>query len=146
MDDLIVAPATSISDEDVVDISRLLSDLTDNRQIAVDQELLRQIIDSEHHVLLLARLSGRVVGMATLGLLLGPSVGRKIYLDDFVTDPTIRGKGVGSKLWEAMLDWGRQHGADKLEFTSHSSRQAAHAFYVAKGATIRNTEVFSKEF
>ncbi len=146
MDDLIVAPATSLTNEDMASISHLISELTDGQQDTVDQDLLRQIINSEHHVLLLARLSGKIVGMATLGLLVGPCAGRKIYLDDFVADPTIQGRGVGSRLWEAMLEWGRSRGADKLEFTSRSSRQAAHKFYLAKGATIRDTDVFSKTF
>jgi acetyltransferase, GNAT family len=85
-----------------------------------------------------------VVGMATLALLVGPIAGRKIYLDDFVTDPSVQGKGVGSRLWDAMLSWGQQHGAAKLTFTSNPKRQAAHRFYLHKGATIYNTTVFEK--
>ncbi len=145
MDDLTVASATGLSTEDLLAIGRLMAELTDQQQTIADQALLEQIINSDSHVLLLARMAGEIVGMATLGLLVGPAAGRKIYLDDFVANPNVQGKGVGSKLWRAMLDWGRQHGATKLEFTSRASRQAAHQFYLAKGATIRDTDVFSVE-
>ncbi|RKW01635.1 MAG: GNAT family N-acetyltransferase, partial [Candidatus Saccharimonas sp.] len=40
--------------------------------------------------------------------------------------------------------WGQQHGATKLTFTSNPKRQAAHRFYLHKGATIYNTTVFEK--
>ena len=108
------------------------------------RQALEAVIAAENQTLLLARLDGRVVGMATLALLVGPIAGRKIYLDDFVTDPSVQGKGVGSRLWDAMLSWGQQHGAAKLTFTSNPKRQAAHRFYLHKGATIYNTTVFEK--
>ncbi len=128
MDDLIVKPATNLTNEDIAQINHLIAELVGEQGSVVDKEILQQIIKSESHVLLLARLSGEIVGMATLALLIGPAAGRKIYLDDFVTNPTIQGKGVGSKLWEAILDWGRQHGATKLEFTSRPTRQVAQKF------------------
>ena len=108
------------------------------------RQALEAVIATENQTLLLARLDGKVVGMATLVLLVGPIAGCKIYLDDFVTDPSVQGKGVGSRLWDAMLSWGQQHGATKLTFTSNPKRQTAHRFYLHKGATIYNTTVFEK--
>ena len=86
MDELTIERASHITEADVADITNLIAALTSKPHPA-DTELLQQIIDSPSHALLLARLSGKVVGMATVALLLGPAAGRKIYLDDFVADP-----------------------------------------------------------
>lgn len=144
MNELTIERASHIAESDVADITNLIAALTSKPHPA-DAELLQQIIDSPSHVLLLARLSGKVVGMATAALLLGPAAGRKIYLDDFVTDPTVQGKGVGSRLWDAVIDWGREQGALKLEFTSRPEREAAQRFYLKKGAVVRSTNVFAKQ-
>lgn len=144
MDELTIERASHITKSDVADITNLIAALTSKPHPA-DAELLQRIIDSPSHVLLLARLSGKVVGMATVALLLGPAAGRKIYLDDFVADPTVQGKGVGSRLWDAVIDWGREQGALKLEFTSRPEREAAQRFYLKKGAVVRSTNAFAKQ-
>ena len=149
MEELIIEQATAVSQADVAAIA-VLGDVlhqagttapttpTTHDTAAMDalRQALEAVIAAKNQVLLLARLNGKVVGMATLALLVGPIAGRKIYLDDFVTDP--------SRLWDAMLSWGQQHGATKLTFTSNPKRQAAHRFYLHKGATIYNTTVFEK--
>ena len=160
MEELIIEQATAVSQADVAAIAALGDVLrqagttapttpttpTTPDAAAIDalRQALEAVIAAENQMLLLARLDGKVVGMATLALLVGPIAGRKIYLDDFVTDPSVQGKGVGSRLWDAMLSWGQQHGATKLTFTSNPKRQAAHRFYLHKGATIYNTTVFEK--
>lgn len=157
MEELIIEQATAVSQADVAVIAALGDVLhragttapttpTTHDTAAMDalRQALEAVIAAENQTLLLARLDGKVVGMATLALLVGPIAGRKIYLDDFVTDPSVQGKGVGSRLWDAMLSWGQQHGAAKLTFTSNPKRQAAHRFYLHKGATIYNTTVFEK--
>ena len=157
MEELIIEQATAVSQADVAAIAALGDVLRqagttapttpstpDAAAIDALHQALEVVIAAENQTLLLARLDGKVVGMATLALLVGPIAGRKIYLDDFVTDPSVQGKGVGSRLWDAMLSWGRQHGATKLTFTSNPKRQAAHRFYLHKGATIYNTTVFEK--
>ena len=160
MEELIIEQATAVSQADVAAIAALGDVLhqagttvpttpttpTTPDAAAIDalRQALEAVIATENQTLLLARLDGKVVGMATLALLVGPIAGRKIYLDDFVTDPSVQGKRVGSRLWDAMLSWGQQHGATKLTFTSNPKRQAAHRFYLHKGATIYNTTVFEK--
>ncbi len=148
MKDVTIEQAKNINDTDIEAIIKLGLTLTDGRLAQTPAEVrpvVEQVLAADHQVLLLARYQDTIVGMATLSLLVGPVSGRKIYLDDFVTDPSVQGKGVGSKLWQAMLDWGREHGATQLTFTSNSQRQAAHRFYLHKGATIYDTCVFKKQ-
>lgn len=112
----------------------------------VDESLLRAIIDSPHHDQLIAYdQSGAVVGIATLSLTFGVAVGCNAWLEDFVVDPAAQGGGIGGALWEASLAWSREHGAQSLKFTSRPTRTAAHAFYLKRGATIRDTDFFKKD-
>lgn len=107
----------------------------------MSEELLTEIIDSPHHEQLVARLDGKIVGTATLSIILGPAAGRVGYLEDFVTDSELRGIGIGAKLWDEIVAWCNEHDID-LEFTSKPSREAAHKFYRSHGAVVRETTVF----
>lgn len=110
----------------------------------IDATLLREIIDSRHHDQIVARVEGVIVGVATLNMLMGPGAIRQGYLEDFVVHPEVRGQGVGDVIWQAMIDWCKHHHVN-LRFTSHQSREAAHRFYLAHGAVIKETSVFHVE-
>lgn len=138
---------TSYSDEDAAALGRLMPHLSDSFDGSpVVEELLRDIIASPYHEQLVARdETGRIVGTATLTITMGAAIGRNAWLEDFVVDPTAQGGGIGSRLWGAMLDWCRSHSAHKLGFTSNPTRTAAHAFYLRRGAVIRDTSYFKKD-
>ena len=59
----------------------------------------------------------------------------------------MKGKGIGSQIWEEILNWGRKKGCKRLEFTSSGKGKKAHAveFYKKKGAEIRDTNSFRIE-
>lgn len=128
--------------EDAVGIGRLMPFLSKNASgEPIPEDLLRQIVTSPYHEQLVARLDSVIVGAATLNLLMGPAVKKQGYLEDFVTDPEVRGMGIGNRIWDEMMKWCDENGVD-LTFTSHGSREAAHRFYLSHGAHIRNTTVF----
>ncbi len=124
----------------------------------IPEEWFRDIIASPWHDLLVARdddeedgASGeggaagkRIVGIASLSVLMGPGIRKNAYLEDFVTDASVRGKGIGAKLWAAMLDWAREKGCKNLEFTCGNGRETAQAFYKNHGAEIYETNFFRK--
>lgn len=62
--------------------------------------------------------------------------GRHMYVDDLVTDETVRSRGYG----KAMLDWlkaeARRLGCHKLQLDSGTFRKDAHAFYLREGLRI----------
>lgn len=133
---------TAYTQKDAADIGRLmpfLSERMNNTPIA--QQLLTQIIKSPYHEQIVARLDGKIVGTATLSIIMGPAVGKQARLEGFVTNPEIRGQGIGSRIWNEILQWCREHKVD-LEFTSNPARKAAHDFYLARGAEVRDTTVF----
>ena len=109
----------------------------------IPEDWFNDLIQSPYHDMLLAiDDSGTIQGIATLSIIMGPIVRRVAYLEDFVTDESSRGQGIGSKLWEAMLDWARNHNCSELCFTSGHGREAAQQFYLNKGAEIYDTNYF----
>ncbi|MCL1930041.1 GNAT family N-acetyltransferase [Candidatus Saccharibacteria bacterium] len=133
--------------DDVEQLGKLALELTEKfegRQI--DKKLLRDIMDSPSHDLLVARDKlAQPVGMATMSLIMGPVAGRIAYLEDFVVSEAARGQHVGGALWLEIENWSREQGAKRIEWTCNPSREAAHGFYMAKGAQIRETDVFRLE-
>ena len=111
----------------------------------IPKEWFDDLINSSTHDMLLALDdTDRIVGIATLSVIMGPIVRKAAYLEDFVTDSSVRGQGIGSKLWEAMLDWSKEKGCTELCFTSGHGREAAQEFYKKKGAEIYDTNYFRK--
>ena len=109
----------------------------------IPKDWFENLINSDSHDMLLAvNDEGRIIGIATLSIIMGPIVRKAAYLEDFVTDEKVRGQGVGSALWEAMLDWARSKNCTELCFTSGHGREAAQQFYKNKGAEIYDTNYF----
>lgn len=116
----------------------------------IPEEWFNDLINSDYHDMLLAiddtktndDQVGPIVGIATLSIIMGPIVRKVAYLEDFVTDESYRGKGVGSALWDAILEWSKQKGCTELTFTSGQGREAAQKFYQNRGATIYDTNFF----
>lgn len=110
----------------------------------IPREWFQDIIASPWHDLLLAVDDGRIVGLAAVSVVMGPGIRKNAYLEDFVTDAAVRGRGVGSALWEEMLKWAREKGCRNLEFTCGRGREAAQEFYKAHGAEVYGTNFFRK--
>lgn len=111
----------------------------------IPREWFDELIASPSHDMLLAiDDSGKIQGIATLSIIMGPIVRKVAYLEDFVTDASCRGQGVGSQMWEAMLAWASAKGCSELDFTSGKGREAAWKFYEARGAEIYDTNFFKK--
>ncbi|MBQ1373179.1 GNAT family N-acetyltransferase [Candidatus Saccharibacteria bacterium] len=110
----------------------------------ITKEWLEKIIASPYHDILIATDdSGKIIGIASLSIIVNLR-DKKAYLEDFVTDTTLRGQGIGSALWDAMLDWSRRKGCTELIFTSGYDREAAHRFYLSHDAKIYDTAFFRK--
>lgn len=111
----------------------------------IPREWFDELISSPYHDMLLALDDNdKIIGIATLSIIMGPIVRKNAYLEDFVTDESVRGQGIGSKLWDAMLDWAKEKGCTELNFTSGQGREAAWRFYQGKGAEIYDTNFFRK--
>ena len=142
---MIIKTLTEYNEETATRIRELLIQLSrsgkDRGEIPI--EWFDDLINSDSHDMLLAiDDDGRILGIATLSIIMGPIVRKNAYLEDFVTDKACRGQGVGTKLWEAMLDWAKEKGCKELNFTSGIGREDAWRFYKNKGAEIYDTNFF----
>lgn len=142
LDNLIIERLEKFDIEDAKGIGKLMPFLNERfTDDPMSSDILNAIINSPYHIQIVARLNGQIVGAATLSLILGPVTKKKAYLSDFVTNPDIRGKGVGSKIWDEMIAWCKEKDAN-LTFTSNPTREQAHKFYLDRGAKIYETTVF----
>ena len=140
-----IQPLTEYSEATATRIRELLIQLSRSGRDRgkIPREWFEDLISSPSHDMLLAiDDNDRIIGIATLSIIMGPIVRRVAYLEDFVTDEKVRGQGVGSALWDAMLDWARAKRCTELCFTSGHGREAAQAFYLHKGAKIYDTNYF----
>ena len=112
----------------------------------IPREWFDNLIASPYHDMLLAYDDdNKIVGIATLSIVMGPIVRKVAYLEDFVTDASHRSQGIGSQLWDAILMWAKEKGCTELCFTSGHGREAAQAFYLKRGAEIYDTNYFRKQ-
>lgn len=132
--------------EDATGIGRLMPFLSERLDDSpIDEDLLQTIIASPHHDQLVARAESRIVGAATLSTIMGTADGKQGWLNDFVTDPGMR--GVGTIIWDEIGRWCADHDITILNFTSHQKRLDAHRFYENRGAEVRDiTRVYRKDF
>lgn len=111
----------------------------------IPKEWFEDLINSDYHDMLVAYDDDdKIIGIATLSVTMGPITRKNTYLEDFVTDQTVRGQGVGSALWQAMLDWAKEKGCGNLVFTCGVGREKAQEFYKNHGADIYDTNFFRK--
>lgn len=111
----------------------------------IPESWFNDIINSPWHDLLIAEEDGKIIGLASMSVMMGPGIKKNAYLEDFVTDQNIRGKGVGSALWDEMLNWAKEKGCQRLEFTCGNGREVAQQFYKNHGAEVYDTNFFRKE-
>ena len=145
---MIVSRVTEYSPELAQRVRELLIQLSRSGKDKgeVPEEWFLDIINSPWHDLLVALDDdGRVIGMASLSVSMGPGISKNAYLEDFVVDSEARTGGVGSALWDEMLAWGREKGCKRMEFTCGNGREIAQAFYKKHGAEVYDTNFFRVE-
>ncbi len=82
--------------------------------------------------------AGRVVALA--GFRVGETLawGRYMYVDDLVTDETVRSRGYGQRLMDWLLALARDEKCAEFHLDSAVHRFGAHRFYLANRMDIRS--------
>jgi GNAT superfamily N-acetyltransferase len=78
----------------------------------------------------------KVLGVAVWRLIENTYEGRRLYVDDLVTDETHRSHGVGKGLLNYLEERAHLLGCNVLALDSGSQRTRAHAFYFREGMHI----------
>lgn len=102
------------------------------------------ILDSSDRALFVVDDSQSIAGMAVVNLIEKLTT-REARIDEVVVSSQSRGKGYGAMLMQACDEWAFSRGADVIEFTSRSSRQAANALYQKLGYVLRETNVYQRK-
>jgi len=124
----------------VDDINRLLKQLNaDKEEVALAK--IQEIVISPTAELWIVKDGEQVIGMSTINFLqrVMGSVG---YVDDVVIDESHRGKGLGTKLMEAIIQSARDRGVERVALTSRPSRGAANKLYLKLGFKMKQTNAF----
>jgi ribosomal protein S18 acetylase RimI-like enzyme len=138
---VVVAEATSVTDELVAALGRLVPQLSRTSPVPGPEEL-GEIVASPATVLLVARDGdGAIVGSLTLALFRIPT-GVRAWIEDVVVDDSARGQGVGEALSRDALRRATAAGARTVELTSRPSRERANRLYQRLGFRRRDTNVY----
>lgn len=107
------------------------------------QRPLSEILRSDNHVhVFVCKIDDQVVGTALLSTYKVIS-GYRGMVDDVVVDASQRGKGIGKKLMERLIEEGKTLGLDEiLLFTGHH-RAPAIALYTGLGFELRKSGIYN---
>lgn len=141
---------TKYSDEIAAEMGRILTFVSGSHDGSpLSRKWLDEVIKSPYHEQFVAYDNdGKIVGMATMSIVFIPSKGRNTYLEEIVVDESCQGQGIGSKLWDAIVEWSKEQGARRMEFTASGNsekKQKAVDFYLRKGVSIHDTNFFRYE-
>ena len=129
------------TDSDFTDLSSLMQELSSN--IVFTRESLERMLADPNSHLYVIREDGRIVACASLC----------IYHQPFSTDATIesvvvsskmRGKGLGRKLMEHLIEEAARMKVDRIHLTSNPKRVAANALYQEMGFDKKETNCYTK--
>jgi ribosomal protein S18 acetylase RimI-like enzyme len=139
-----ITPATTVSEELVAALARLVPQLSSSAE-APTREELEAIVASPATTLLVARDDdGAIVGSLTLALFRTPT-GARAWIEDVVVDHDVRGRGIGEALVEEAIRLAAEAGSRTVDLTSRQSREAANRLYEKIGFRTRETNVYRYE-
>ena len=122
------------ADADV--IARLISQLGYPVPAGDMPARLERVADGDRAAVLLAERDGAVVGVATAHIVSVLNRARDVaWLTTLVIDEHQRGTGAGRALVEAVEQFARQEGCERLSVTTHEHMTGAQAFYAHLGLT-----------
>ena len=78
----------------------------------------------------------RVVGVAVHRIHENTVDGVQMYVDDLISDETLRSQGIGKALLDHMQRIARDAGCAKFNLDSGTQRQQAHKFYFREGMVV----------
>lgn len=78
-----------------------------------------------------------VLGVAVFRVMENTHAGRKLYVDDLVTDETQRSTGVGKLLLDGLTEEARRRGCQSFDLDSGTQRTDAHRFYFRERMAVR---------
>ena len=106
---------------------------------------LEMIIDSVTGQVFVAETEDEIVGMCLAQVIISTAVGGKsAWVEDVVVRDSCRGFGVGSKIMEAVDNWAKENGIDRLQLLADRDNEPALKFYLKRSWQEMNMKAFKK--
>ncbi len=100
----------------------------------VGEEYYQAAVSSPDHVCFLAEIKGEVVGyLAAEEQKIDYRKSRYVELANMGVSPQFRSQGIGEQLIQALLDWAKDHGYDRIFVSAYASNTKAIVFYQKNG-------------
>jgi len=91
---------------------------------------LELLLDSENAVVMVAEKQDSVIAMATAQLVISTAEGGpSLLVEDVVVMPSWQKQGIGSRLLQALGDWGSGRGARRMQLLADKTNSPAIDFY-----------------
>lgn len=120
------------------DLQRIAPVLLQLRTQYTAESLTRQIKQQLEQGYQLAYVEQEQTVICVAGFVIRESLawGKHMYVDDLVTDASVRSSGAGRRMIEWLKSHARQQHCEQLHLDSGVQRYAAHRFYLREGFSI----------
>jgi GNAT superfamily N-acetyltransferase len=98
----------------------------------LNKDNLRIIVRAKDKALFVAEINGELIGTATVNIIYGVT-NNKAWLRDFIVDKNYQNQGIGSALWQAVVEWCNKRKIDLL-LSTNKDNLGAQSFYQKQGA------------
>lgn len=105
-------------------------------------ESVAAVLANPDHLLAVARVEGRVVGMASAVVITQPDKRPVLYVDEVGTADAHQRRGIATALMATVLDAARQRGCTQAWLMTEADNAPARAFYRAIGGTEGDRPVY----
>lgn len=125
--------------DDIEAMGQLLSELfAIEDDFVIDEEVqksgLRLLLENADADVYVADDFGRVIGMVSMQKLISTAIGKSVGLiEDLIITKSYRGRGIGSRLVEALIAESVKKGYGRLSLGADHRNSAALTFYCTKG-------------
>lgn len=130
------------TDSDFTDLVILMQELSSN--IVFTRESLERMLAALNSHLYVIREEGRIVACACLCIFHQP-FSTDATIESVVVSSKMRGKGLGRKLMEHLIDEAARMKVDCIHLTSNPKREAANVLYQKMGFERKETNCYIKK-
>ena len=138
-----IAEIRRIAAGDEALLDRVAGDVFDE---AIDPVRLRAFLAEPRHLMVLAIApDGLVVGQARAIIHLSPDEADILYIDNMGVDPAFQRQGLGGRLLDELLAWGKERGCPSAWLGTETDNVAARALYESRGAEAQGMVFYEYE-
>lgn len=135
-----ISRLVSADQKDLDNINVLIHQLSE-RLPPCTPGLLQKIVTDENLELWVLQDGERIIGMATLAVVVIPE-GERAQIEDVVVHEKYRGKGLGKQLSEKLIARARERKIGSISLSSRADREAANKLYQKLGFEQWPTNVY----